>query len=275
MCRLLGIVASEPTEFAVVLARAPRCLATLSREHPDGWGVAIHDGDWRLHRGTDRAHEDRRFLDLASESRGHVLVAHVRQKTVGPTRLENTHPFAADGWIFAHNGTVKRTDVLAAGTSKKRRDAVAGDTDSELLFAYLLTRLDEAGLLHLHDEDARTAATARLDAVTSELRALEIGAFNFLLSDGATCFAHRTGRSLFLLERDPGDPVREERSVVPGTAIRTKWTERRRAVLVASERITDEPWREVAEGTFLRIDRTPVPCIAHVSEPTAAHGKVA
>lgn len=275
MCRLLGIVASEPTEFAVVLARAPRCLAALSREHPDGWGVAIHDGGWRIHRGTDRAHEDRRFLDLAAESRGHVLVAHVRQKTVGPTRLENTHPFAADGWIFAHNGTVKRTDVLLAGTSKKRRDAVTGDTDSELLFAYLLTRLDDAGLVQLDDEHARATATALLEAVTSELRALEIGAFNFLLSDGATCFAHRTGRSLFLLERDPRDPVREERSVAPGAAIRTRWTARRQAVLVASERITDEPWREVPEGTLLRIDRTPMPCVAHVSAAAMPSGKVA
>jgi predicted glutamine amidotransferase len=274
MCRLLGIVASEPTEFAVVLTNAPRCLATLSREHPDGWGIAVHADEWRVHRGTDRAYDDRRFFDVAAGSRGHILVAHVRQKTVGPTRIENTHPFSSDGWIFAHNGTVKRTDVLRAGASKARLAAVAGDTDSELLFAHLLTRLDDAGLLEPRDERARAAATALLEAVTSELRAKEIGAFNFLLSDGETCFAHRMGRSLFVLERGPAAAARPDRSSMP-----PKWTPRRRAVLVASERITDEPWREVPEGTLLRVDRRPAPTVAHGADAIAsvedARGKVA
>ncbi|QUS47087.1 hypothetical protein [Salmonella enterica] len=47
MCRLLGIVASELTEFGLVLTEAPRCLATLSREHPDGWGIATADASSR------------------------------------------------------------------------------------------------------------------------------------------------------------------------------------------------------------------------------------
>src|SRR4051794_20856812 len=103
MCRLLGIVASELTEFGLVLTEAPRCLATLSREHPDGWGIAIHkapdptgapdldstrslgEDPWQTHKGTAPAGEDSRFRELAARSRGHLLVAHIRQKTVGPT----------------------------------------------------------------------------------------------------------------------------------------------------------------------------------------------
>src|SRR5262245_54639759 len=103
MCRLVGIVASESTEFGLCLNTAERSLASLSREHPDGWGIAIHDNDWRVHKGIQRAYEDRRFHEIAARSRGHVLVAHIRQKTVGPTSLENTHPFERDGWVFAHN----------------------------------------------------------------------------------------------------------------------------------------------------------------------------
>ena len=41
----------------------------------------------------------------------------------------------------------------------------------------------------------------------------------------------------------------------------TKWTARRHAVFIASERITDEPWREIDDGTLLRIERTPTPRI--------------
>lgn len=317
MCRLLGIVASEPTEFGLVLTKAPRCLATLSREHPDGWGIAVHHDDvvdgpdggdgaepprpdpstsptsgpgfapsrepagvaesgtvpatsatttsrrtrdpWRLHKGVAQACEDARFHEIAEGSRGHVLIAHVRQKTVGPTRLENTHPFARDGWVFAHNGTLHNLAPLRDGSSAERLAEIAGDTDSELLFAYLLTRLDREGLLRLRSEPDRDAASRLVEGVARELRALEVGAFNFLLSDGITSFAHRSGRSLFILERTPGDPVRECRPVDSDTALVTKWSPRRHAVFIASERVTDEPWRELPDGSFLRIERLPIP----------------
>src|SRR5690606_16208871 len=142
-----------------------------------------------------------------------LLVAHVRQKTVGSTRLENTHPFERDGWIFAHNGTITGVDAVRAGASRARLAEVTGDTDSEVLFAHLLTRLDEAGLTRLDGEDAREAATRIVDRAARELRDAGVGAFNFLLSDGRTCFAHRFGRSLYMLERRPSDPVREKRDV--------------------------------------------------------------
>lgn len=270
MCRLVGIVASESTEFGLCLKEAPRSLARLSREHPDGWGIAIYEqtrSTWRLHKGTARAYEDSRFLELAARSEGNVLVAHVRQKTVGPTRLENTHPFERDGWIFAHNGTVKDVDTLRAGTSPARLAEITGDTDSELLFAHLLTRLDESGLTRLPDERARAEATHVIGAAARKLRERNVGAFNFLLSDGRTCFAHRFGRSLFLLERSPSDPVREKRDVSEGATLVTKWTQRRHAILIASERMTDEPWRELPDGSMLRVDREPIPSVI-VSEAT-------
>jgi len=280
MCRLLGIVASELTEFGLGLTRAPRSLATLSREHPDGWGIAIHNADqpaprgedaWALHRGTAPAVDDHRFHELAAHSRGHMVVAHVRQKTVGPTRIENSHPFVRDSWVFAHNGTIHDTDTLRAGCSTPRLQEIAGDTDSELFFAYVLTRLDERRLTRLHDEPSRRRATEAVHELTTELRAARIGAFNFLLSDGKTTFAHRFGRSLFVLDRGPGDPVREQREVSPGTTIVTRWTARRQAILIASERITDEPWREVPDGTLLRIERTPTPRVVtgHVDQRVA------
>jgi glutamine amidotransferase len=265
MCRLLGIVASQLTEFGVLLTKAPRCLATLSREHRDGWGIAIHDAaTWALHKGTAPAVDDARFHELATTNRGHVLVAHVRQKTVGPTCIQNTHPFERDGWVFAHNGTIQHDEALRAGCSGRRLREITGGTDSELFFAYVLTRLDEHGLTSLDDERSRSAATELIDQITIELRAMRIGAFNFLLTDGHTTFAHRFGRSLFVLERGPTDlgsgATLDE---APGArrGKKDKWTQRRQVVFVASERITDEAWREVPDGTLLRIDRTPSPRI--------------
>ena len=147
MCRLLGIISSEPTEFRLSLREAPRSLAALSREHRDGWGIAIWDDRdaWRLEKGIACAHEDARFHQLA-ERHGELLVAHIRQRTVGCASLENTHPFQSGRWVFAHNGTIKDTEFLRANASPARRGEVRGQTDSELFFAYLLTRLDAAGL---------------------------------------------------------------------------------------------------------------------------------
>ena len=276
MCRLVAVVASEVTEFGLVLKEAPRSLARLSEKHPDGWGVAAHGGrdsnpppsfsaegadgsqqlaGWRIHKGTERASLCRRFEAIASRSAGTVLIAHVRQKTVGPTRLDNTHPFAANGWVFAHNGTIEDQSFVRAGVPAARIDGIRGDTDSEVLFAFLLARLEEAGVLEPATTEARDEATRILERATEELRARRIGAFNFVLSDGRSCYVHRFGRTLFLLERRPSDASQPR--------LDASWVERKHAVLVASERLTDEPWEELAEGTLLRIDRDPIPQIGY------------
>jgi predicted glutamine amidotransferase len=267
VCRFLAVVASEPTRFALTLREAPRSLAHLSHEHPDGWGLAAYDDDarrWQLDRGTDRAAHCPRFAEIAGQLRGELLIAHVRQKTVGPTRVENSHPFARGRWAFCHNGTIKDTDAVRRRTSATRLAEVEGDTDSELLFAALLTALDAQGLTPERasveaDEAARRDAICRVTAeLAEELRVLAVGAFNFLFSDGEMLLAHRFGRSLFVLSRGPRDEVRSERRIAIDAELTTEWTQRRRAIFVASEQVTDEPWREVTEGSLLRVDRRPL-----------------
>ncbi len=254
MCRLLGIVASEPTEFRLVLRESSRSIANLSQEHSDGWGLAIHDHDerkWTLHKGIECAQRDAKFHELAVGSRGELLVAHIRKKTVGATSLENTHPFQRGPWVFAHNGTIRDMDYLRARTSEARAREIRGQTDSELFFAFLLSRLDEVA------EDMRDRT---ISEVVRELGARpEFGAFNFLLSNGPVLYAHRFGRTLFLLERRPHDEVRMRRESEDGTIVQTPWSQRRHALFVASERMTDEPWQEIEEGSLLRLDAHPLP----------------
>src|SRR5579863_6459770 len=204
MCRLLGIAANEPTDFKIVLREAPRSLAALSREHRDGWGIAVYDAAaraWRIDRGVACAGEDERFHRLAVGSRGEILVSHVRQKTIGETSLANTHPFERGRWVFAHNGTIKDLAWLRARSSQARLAEIEGQTDSELFFAWLLTRLDEAGVVaHPASADTDLAVGA---AARSAREQPGLGACNFLLCDGETTYAHRFGRSMFLLERHP------------------------------------------------------------------------
>ncbi len=260
MCRLLGIVSSEPTDFRIVLCEAPRSLAALSREHRDGWGIAVFDDEaaaWRLDKGTSCATEDARFHQLAVGSRGELLVAHIRQKTVGDSTLANTHPFSRGRWLFAHNGTIKEEPWLRSRCSPERLREVVGETDSELLFAWMLTCLDEAGVA-----DAPASPTTDLVLGRAARMARDhagFGAFNFLLSDGTTTYAHRFGRTMYMLDRGPADEVRTRRRAADGTVLETPWSSGRHAVFIASERITDEPWETVDEGTLLRVDRVPAP----------------
>jgi len=264
MCRLIGVLASERTDFRFSLKDAPRSLAVLSRQHPHGWGIATYSDDsgWSIRKRAMCAVEDEVFEEAACSSRGEVLVAHIRQRTVGPTGFLNTHPFQRGRWMFAHNGTIEDVAYLESQISPKRRAEVVGDTDSELFFAYLLTRLDSANLTDLRAGALTDAAIAR--AMRDAVARPSFGACNFLLSNGETLYAHRFGRSLFTLKRAPGDRLVPERRSPDGIALETRWSEARQAVLLASEAISDEPWEELQEGSLLRADRLPEPVVRQI-----------
>ena len=217
---MLGIVAARPVTPCELLRDAPRSLRALSEVHKDGWGVALrtHD-DWIVHRSTACAAHCAEYGGLAERALTTLMIAHVRQRTVGEVSLANTHPFRRGTFVFAHNGTVRNVAALMAATSPERGAQVVGATDSERLFAFVLTHVDAAG------DVARgtVAAVAALHALG------DFGSASFLLSCGTRLFAHRLGRTLFTLAR-------------PGVTI------------VASERLTDEAWIEIPERTLVAVD---------------------
>lgn len=203
--------------------------------------AAFGGGRWSIHRGTGRASDDASFHTSAATLRGEILVSHVRKRTVGATREENTHPFTSGRWVFAHNGTIEDRAFVRGRVSRVRAADIAGDTDSELFFACVLARLDQRGL---HAASRASAIDRALWELLDECRRRErFGSLNFLLSDGERCWVHRFGRPLFLLERGP-------RAEPPSS--------RGAAVFLASEPMTSESWTEIADGTLLRVERAPV-----------------
>lgn len=253
MCRLLGVVSSEVTDFRFSLQGAPRSLAALSPGHPDGWGVAVHDDElgWRITKHPACAAVDERF-EQAATKRGRMLLAHVRKRTVGPVAPENTHPFRRDRWVFAHNGTIEDRGWLEAHTPPARLAQVEGGTDSERLFAYLLGAIDGCRFAEAIDE--------ALALATRAVVAHGPCSANYLLANGDTMYAHRHGRELCLLQRGEGDGVRpSRRSWETGLLVETPWSQRRWAIFLASERLTDEPWVDVEERTLLRIEAGAIP----------------
>jgi len=195
-----------------------------------------------VRRGLLPAHADGAFLAAAEEARSRVVLAHVRDASVGPVAEENTHPFVHGRWVFAHNGTVAqylRSDRvradLEAEIDPQFRAALRGETDSERCFFLVLTRLaartrlDQATLLEV--EEAFIEATRTIQRL-ADAPSVKPSSLNFLLSDGRLLAASRLGRTLHVADRAGPE----------------------RVFAVASEPIGRDAWSEVPEGSFVGCD---------------------
>ncbi|HXH32698.1 MAG TPA: class II glutamine amidotransferase [Bacteriovoracaceae bacterium] len=159
--------------------------------HGDGWGVAFYEGkDVRLIKDSGQAKESK-WVDFIKqqEIRSHDIIAHIRKSTVGEVSYSNTHPFARElkgrMHTFAHNGTFK--DIQSKNSFRTKHYRPVGSTDSEHAFCVLMEKL----ALLWADYDGLPPLQERFQVVSSfaeEMR--NLGAANFLYSDGETLFGH-------------------------------------------------------------------------------------
>src|SRR5438105_4473416 len=130
---------------------------------------------------------DESFADVARVTRSGALLAAVRSATAATEFGEApVAPFAADGWLFSHNGRIDgwpdSVTPVAGTLPTSALLALDARVDSSLLWAMVLHRL-RLGL-------------AAADALSGTISALEAagmsGRFNFLLTDGnriaASCY---------------------------------------------------------------------------------------
>jgi glutamine amidotransferase len=240
MCRLFGQHAPPDLDRCEPLCSDHNALRFQSHRHPHGWGIGWYQGRRVvLRRGLLPAHADQAFLEAARAARSRIIVAHVRDASIGPVRPENTHPFVHGRWLFAHNGTVSRyrrsaplRAAIEAEIDPSLRAWLRGDTDSERCFLLFLTRLsartrlDRAGLPEVR---RALAETTELVARLADGRATGPSSLNFLVSNGTVLAACRRGRDLQVASRLGPE----------------------RAFVVASEPIGRAAWLAVPEGGFV------------------------
>ena len=111
------------------------------------------------------------------------VMAHVRNPTSGDRRVQNTHPFHKDGWLFSHNGTLGDPLSLKAKLLERYSESLLGDTDSEIMFHYLLQRIEQSGGAEAGILAAIRDLSRDPDEKTSSL--------NFALTDGTVLFVLR------------------------------------------------------------------------------------
>ncbi len=261
MCRLYGFHATEPTKVECTLVHAQNALMAQSRSdlenvsHSHGWGVATYPESEEapeLERQAWAAHHGEHFQRAAARAYAETVIAHVRRATVGVAALENTHPFMHGRWVFAHNGTVPRFDAvrerLLGEIAPAHRALIKGQTDSEHLFRYALTLL-EAG----EAAGPRDAVSRVVKDVVAMIREVAPGdpiGLNLMLTDGDRLAGTRLGRTLVYVARDGVYDC----EICGFPHIHHDPRTQYRAVVVASEPITSEPWREVPEGSLWRVN---------------------
>ncbi|MFM7202860.1 MAG: class II glutamine amidotransferase [Myxococcota bacterium] len=269
MCRLFGFRSQQHLSACHPLIGAENALVVQSRQHRDGWGVAYFENRLpTIHKGTAPACDDCGFSTLCQALSSDVLIAHVRQATVGSVAPQNTHPFHYESWVFAHNGTVygfqKLRPYFLEEMTPHLRSRIQGSTDSEHCFYLLLSELEALNELHeVSAQDLEEALAICLQKIASWCRLVgirEAPCMNFMISNGSLFAATRLGRDLyFATQHHPedisSDASRHDNAVIRYTVERHTRGRPIARLLVASERISaEEAWEEVPNNAVLVLD---------------------
>lgn len=238
MCRHLAYVGRrrslhsllhEPPHALEVQTHAPR-HQRAGMLNADGWGVGWWDHAVRAeparYRTAAPMWSDWSFRSVAELVHTTALVAAARAASPGLAVVETGNaPFTSGPWCFSLNGFVTGFrgavgEHLRREVSELRAVGIEGTTDSEVLFALVLDRLDQG-----------VAPTEALASVVRHVAARADARLNLLLGDGHAIAATTYGNSLFVLA-DAG--------LAAG------------GVLVSSEPLDDHPgWEAVPDGHVL------------------------
>ena len=282
MCRLYGFRASAETKVECTLVHAQNALLFQSRSdlrgksHPDGWGIGFYPGTMpQLEHSAAAAYQDVQFSRTAERVYSRTVVAHIRMATMGSVALENTHPFSYGPWIFAHNGTLTAfatlQDRLVSETGPRLQAFRKGSTDSEQIFFWLLSRLERNGIAP--ETPCSGSDLAMLKSVVAggidqlarwcaEVGADEPAKLNVILTDGVSLVATIWNHTLYWVDRRGIHDC--EICGIPH--VRHAQETGYRAVVMASEPISQEDWREIPDRSLLSVD----PQIVTTIEPIAA-----
>ncbi|MEO6121859.1 MAG: ergothioneine biosynthesis protein EgtC [Acidimicrobiales bacterium] len=201
----LAALLVEPSQSLLRQAWAPS-HQTHGVVNADGFGVGWWDHARReepaRYRSPRPMWADASFASLAGLVASGAVLAAVRSATPPlPVEESATPPYTDGKWLFAHNGAVKGFRDGAASllrrTLSERRDAgIAGPTDSEVLFAMVLDRLDGGA-----PPGEALAETVKV------VQAQAGGRLNMVLGDGRGIHAVAWGESLFAHRGENGSVV--------------------------------------------------------------------
>ncbi len=255
MCRLFGLTAGTARIQATFwLLDAPDSLEVQSHRNADGSGIGYFGaaGEPVLHKQPEPAFSDQAFTRAAKQAESSAFVAHVRWASTGGRSVANTHPFAMEDRIMAHNGGLGDLPRLEEQLGDYGR-LVLGDTDSERYFALITQQIDAHG----GDVGAGIAAAAGWIAEN-----LPVSSLNAVVAAPGELWALRYpgAHALHVLER-PADSAAGRGSPAEGLHLRSATSSfhvpalaEAASVVVASEELDGETgWRMLAPGELVHV----------------------
>ncbi|WP_127718102.1 class II glutamine amidotransferase [Halobacteriovorax sp. HLS] len=213
MCRLFGFRSIIQSQVHHSLVSAENALEVQSNRHPDGWGVCYYiAGSPHLIKSEKTAVNDSIFKTVSGVVSSETVIAHIRNATLGKVSLLNTHPFQYGPWVFAHNGNIKNfdkfKDQLLDEIKPRFKRFILGSTDSELLFYFLLSDLDDVTDTTKLDcsievlQASIKKSIKKLTSIVGDYCPHDEGKntetyLTFLLTNGSTMVAHQGGKKLY------------------------------------------------------------------------------
>lgn len=245
MCELLALSANTPTDicfsFAGLIQRGGN-----TGPHQDGWGITFYEGNGcRSFKDPEPSCNSQIAKFVADYPiKSLAVISHIRQGNRGRVGLENTHPFTREMWgkniTFAHNGQLTNYRHL------KNDDYLpVGNTDSELLFCWILQKLKEK-----YPKRPRNMASA-FRYVAKLCKEIEkLGVCNVLMTDGVHMLAYCSNNLHYITRRAPfgkAELIDDDLSV----NFKDVTTPNDVVTIVATRPLTDnEVWTKIEPSSF-------------------------
>lgn len=265
MSVVLAALSSDPNLLRCELQRLASQVLLQGEQRFNAVGVGAYAEDEVLLRRL-AVDADLTVDALAPPHESEALLFQARRLPVGLSLEENTQPFRARRWLFAHQGGLQGFERLRAplmeGLPEHLQRQVRGATESEVLFALFLKHLRELGRTddpRLEPEvagrelarTAREVAKAAVDAGLPRAPTL-----NLVATNGFLLLATRSGEEPLYYTRMEGTPECARCGIDASTSDTHPEVgahRRCRTVVVASHLKRSSGWVELARGTTLAV----------------------
>ncbi|RAL24959.1 class II glutamine amidotransferase [Lujinxingia litoralis] len=270
MCRLFGFRSVITSQVHRSLISADNALMRQSERHPDGWGVAYYvAGVPHVVKSVNSAVSDSLFQRVSGVVASETVVAHLRKATVGNLSILNSHPFQYGSWVLAHNGQIpdfaRYREAVIARVSPVFRRFILGDTDSEVIFYLLLSKMAQRFDVHRKGAPLAELSAALRETVEAIQEVTGLDCYtrakeqefylSLLVTNGHVMVAHQGGKELFYSTHKTACPDRE---ICPSYAPCCEARSRSGFVnhfIVSSEPLQGENiWEAMKPGEILGVD---------------------
>ncbi|WP_199747312.1 class II glutamine amidotransferase [Corallococcus sp. AB049A] len=263
MSAILAALSSDPNLLRCELHRLTQQVVLRPEARANALGVGSYAQEDVLLR---RLAPDREITldDLGPPHESEAVLFHASRLPLGLSPEENTQPFRARHWLFAHQGPLPDFEPLRAPLLSRVPEhlqrQVRGSTGSEVLFALFLTRLRELGRTDDPRLEPEVAGRVLRDTVREvEATLVKLGQvrtppLNLVATNGTVLAATRRGEAPLYYTRLEGSAECAHCGVTPQTPETHPEVgahRRRRTVVVASHVTRTQGWVELPQGATL------------------------